>query len=409
MSDAQAITRRTFRLDLIRSVPLGIVETLFRVFAVLILIKHFEAGQMNKASYLSLSSIGLIASFAIVPLQRRLGWKPTTLSGALNLASAVCLAAAALAGTELFFMLALMLASVFSMLQIPLVTHIYRANYPGEKRGQLFGVGTTIRGLTAAVFGYYAGFYLDADITRYQTLMWLFVICSLISSYTFFVTPSPGAPAGGARLFDSLAWLKRDRVFRNLIISWFLVGFANLTCVALHVEWLGNEKTGLGYDESTVALIAVTILVTIKLGTTFLWARWFDRVNFFLLRILLNCCFATAVLLIFCTQNIWVVALGFAMQGFAFAGGNIAWSLWVTKVSSGDHVAEYMSVHTFTTGIRGVIAPFLGFWLITVISPVAIAIGAAVMMMVSCLFLIPEVRLRPRRRGEQLTPSNPSR
>ena len=149
MSDPEAITRRTFRLDLIRSVPLGIVETLFRVFAVLVLIKHFESGQMNKASYMALSSVGLIASFAIVPLQRFLGWRPTTLSGALNLCSAACLVAAAMARTEITFMGSLMLASIFSMLQIPLVTHIYRANYPGEKRGQLFGVGTTLRGLTA--------------------------------------------------------------------------------------------------------------------------------------------------------------------------------------------------------------------------------------------------------------------
>ncbi|MEZ5302399.1 MAG: hypothetical protein R3F11_17460 [Verrucomicrobiales bacterium] len=44
-------------------------------------------------------------------------------------------------------------------------------------------------------------------------------------------------------------------------------------------------------------------------------------------------------------------------------GGNIAWSLWVTKLAPADRVAEYMSVHTFTTGLRGMAAPFLGFWL----------------------------------------------
>ena len=407
MADARATTRRTFGFDLARAVPLGIIETLFQTFAVLVLIKHFESGQMTKAALLALSKIGLIASFAIVPLLRAIGCTTTTLSAALNLASTAGIAAAAISRSETTFIASLVLAAIAFMLQIPLLTHIYRANYPSERRGQLFGVSATVRGLAAAVFALWAGRYLESDISRYQPMMWIFVACGLISSLTLFLTPSPPAPAGGVRLFDAFAWLQRDPVFRNLIICWFILGIANLTCVALHVEWLANPKTGLGYDEFTVSFISVTLFVSAKLSTTFLWARWFDRVNFFLLRLVLNALFATATLLIFTTHQLWVIGLGFVMQGFAFAGGNIAWSLWVTKVAPEEHVAEYMSVHTFTTGIRGVIAPFLGFWLITVTSPANIAIAAACLMGVASLFILPEVRLRPRRKGEALTPDDP--
>ena len=369
MSDAKDITRRTFRLDLCRAVPQGIVDTLFHTFAIIVLIQYFASGQMTKASLNSLSKIGLLCSFAIVPLLRLLQWRVTVMCGALNLSSALGIAAAALASSETTFIVSMVLAAFAFMLQIPLLTHIHRSNYPGEKRGQLFGVSATVRGVSAALFAIWAGMYLDADISRYQPLMWLFVACGLISSYTLFVTPSPPAPAGGVRLFSAFGWLKRDRVFRNLIIGWFILGVANLTNVALHVEWLANPETGLGYDAFTVSFIAVTVLGVTKLSTTFLWARWFDRTNFFLLRVVLNCMFAAAVLLIFSTRNIWIVGLGFAMQGFAFAGGNIAWSLWVTKVAKEENVAEYMSVHTFTTGVRALIAPFLGFWLITVVAP----------------------------------------
>ncbi|MFT4547141.1 MAG: MFS family permease [Verrucomicrobiales bacterium] len=397
MADARAITRRTFHLDLARAVPLGIIETLFQTFAVLVLIKYFESGQMTKASLIALSKLGLIGSFAIVPLLRFLGWRVTSLSGALNLASTVGIAAAALARSETTFIAALVLAAIAFMLQIPLLTHVYRANYPTERRGQLFGFSATLRGVAAALFALWAGRYLEADISSYQPMMWLFVICGLISSYTLFNTPSPAPPAGGVRLFDAFGWLKRDRIFRNLICCWFLLGLANLTGVALHIEWLANPKTGLGYDEFTVSFIGVTVFVTAKLSSTFLWARWFDRIDFFLLRLLLNVTFAIATLLIFTTHNIWVIGCGFAMQGFAFAGGNIAWSLWVTKIAPEEHVAEYMSVHTFTTGVRGVIAPFLGFWLITVTSPAIIGIGAAAMMLLSSIFILPQVRLRSRR------------
>jgi len=390
-------------------VPLGIIETLFQTFAIIILIQYFASGQMTKASLNSLSKIGLIASFAIVPFLRLLKWRVTTMCGALHLASTAGIIAAALAPSEGTFIVSLVLAAIAFMLQIPLLTHIHRSNYPSEIRGQLFGISATVRGVSAAIFAIWAGKFLQDDISRYQPLMWLFVVCGLISSYTLFATPSPSAPAGGVRIFDAFAWLKRDRLFRNLIISWFILGVANLTGVALHVEWLANPETGLGYDAFTVSFIAITVLGVAKLSSTFFWARWFDRANFFLLRIVLNCLFALATVLIFCTHNIWIVGAGFALQGFAFAGGNIAWSLWVTKVAPEKHVAEYMSVHTFTTGVRALIAPFLGFWLITIVSPVYIAIGCASMMLLSCLLVLPEVRLKPRKKGEQFTPNDPSR
>ena len=37
--------------------------------------------------------------------------------------------------------------------------------------------------------------YLEADIARYQPLMWLFVACGLASSLTLFAPPSPPPPA----------------------------------------------------------------------------------------------------------------------------------------------------------------------------------------------------------------------
>ena len=128
MADATVTTRRTFRLDLIRALPLGIIETLFQTFAVLILIKHFESGQMTKASLIALSKIGLIASFAIVPLLRLLGWRATTLCGALNLAATAGITAATISDSETTFIASLVLAAIAFMLQIPLLTHVYRAN-----------------------------------------------------------------------------------------------------------------------------------------------------------------------------------------------------------------------------------------------------------------------------------------
>ncbi|NDF01570.1 MAG: hypothetical protein EB034_25395, partial [Verrucomicrobia bacterium] len=50
------------------------------------------------------------------------------------------------------------------------------------------------------------------------------------------------------------------------------------------------------------------------------------------------------------------MALGAVIFGVSNAGGDVAWSLWVTKFAPPERVADYMSVHTFFTGVRGVAA-----------------------------------------------------
>ena len=48
------------------------------------------------------------------------------------------------------------------------------------------------------------------------------------------------------------------------------------------------------------------------------------------------------------------------LEGMALGGGNIAWALWVTHMAPPRHTAEYMAVHQFFTGVRGIIGALLG-------------------------------------------------
>jgi hypothetical protein len=78
--------------------------------------------------------------------------------------------------------------------------------------------------------------------------------------------------------------------------------------------------------------------------------------------------------------------------GISNAGADVAWSLWVIKFAPPERVADYMSVHTFFTGVRGVLAPLAAFYLVAGlplnvmgwISVALIAIGSA--------FLVPEIK-----------------
>jgi len=79
----------------------------------------------------------------------------------------------------------------------------------------------------------------------------------------------------------------------------------------------------------------------------------------------------------------------------------VAWSLWVTKFAAPERVADYMSVHTFCTGLRGVLAPVVAFqlaahWTIAQISWLSVGL-----ILASIALLIPEIKSgrRPRRGG----------
>jgi hypothetical protein len=77
--------------------------------------------------------------------------------------------------------------------------------------------------------------------------------------------------------------------------------------------------------------------------------------NFFVLRITLNLGFALGAVSFFVGGTMpWLVG-GAIFFGVSNSGADVAWSLWVTKFAPPDRVADYMSVHTFFTGVRGVV------------------------------------------------------
>jgi hypothetical protein len=66
--------------------------------------------------------------------------------------------------------------------------------------------------------------------------------------------------------------------------------------------------------------------------------------------------------------------------------------LWVTKLAPAARVADYMSVHVFFTGLRGVVAPVVAFHLAGVYSLPTLGVLSAVLILLASVLLIPEIR-----------------
>jgi MFS family permease len=395
----EAITKATFRNELLRSLPAGVLETVTATFAILIAEKVFNASPEAKELALMGGRGGLAASFAVVwvlskfrrPLNQLVAW--------LNHAAGLCFSLAALLPEHLWaFVAGCSLGMFWFGFQTPLLTTIYRENYPEARRGQLYSLSALTRSASTIVFAWVAGKWLDANLDNYRWLLWIFAACSFLSGWLLWKIPCRHLGMGSekAGLFQAFRWLRLDPVFRLFLIAYMILGLGNLVMDALRTEFLVNPVYGVKFKPSEVAfqvaLLTSVVPMVFKLLSAWPWGILFDKVSFVAVRTLLNVLFALSILVYFIGPSYAWWWAGAALLGLAFGGGNVVWNLWVTKLAPGDRVADYMSVHTFLTGLRGLVAPVIAFRCTGLLSIEHLAWICAALILFSTLLMLPEWR-----------------
>ena len=255
-----------------------------------------------------------------------------------------------------------MLAMACAGVIIPLLTQIYQESYPEASRGRFFSRTVMIRIVSAAAFAYAAGALLSADIRHFRWLLAIFAITLGFSSWCLSRIPSePLHGAGDTHPFRALRYARDDLMFQRTLVSWMLMGFANLMMLPLRVEYLASPKYALSMSPNTIALLTGVVPNLARLVMSPVWGWMFDHANFFVVRMSLNVGFALGIASFFTSDSIPGLVGSAIIFGISVAGGDVAWSLWVTKIAPPGRVADYMSVHTFFTGIRALVAPIVGF------------------------------------------------
>jgi MFS family permease len=391
-------TATTYRYERWRAVSAGILETAGATFLLLIAVRAYEAGKLAKGLVAASGSMGLMLAPWVVSQVEALGWPVSVAAARLAGVGAVSFLVMAALPLQPIFVLGSMVAMTTSSVAIPLLTQIYQENYPVHERGKLFSRTFMIRIATAAAFSEIAGRILSAHMSYFRWLLLVFAAAFLFSAYCLSRIPSHSLKAsGGTHPFRALRHAREDRVFRITLISWMFLGFATLMMLPLRVEYLANPKHGvrLGGEPLTPAQIAMLVGVVPNLARLVLspiWGWLFDRMNFFVLRITLNCGFALGALSFFVGGDIfWLVVAG-VLFGISNAGADVAWSLWVTKFAPPERVADYMSVHTFFTGVRGVVAPLIAFYYLADLPFNIIGWICAGLIVIGTSLLVPEVK-----------------
>jgi len=387
--DKTKLSKQTFRLDLINSSMGGILEVGFGTFSILIAIRFLDAPDLIKAILASGVSAGLL----LVPFMQRMAASSrlcvSSFCAGLMLICGGCLFLAAHMTNPWLLACAIFVAQVcFS--QLPgFIIQVYSRNYSPQERGKKLSWNFILSAFIGMILSYGAGNYLDSQSAEPSWIFLSMALVSLSSALALYLIPShPIEKRQRAYgVMDSLATLKEDRLFANMLLAWMVMGLGIIMTLPLRIEYLGGTG-GLDLSNGQIALVTVVIFSIARIISSRLWGELFDRVRFLYYRITLNVILIAATLVYFHADGLMGVSLGAGLAGVGVGGSKIAWSLWVTKLAPPGMEARYMGAHVALTGFRGALAPFLGYWLLGLIGYEGVAWFSVTLVTLSTLLFL---------------------
>lgn len=407
---AEQLAERTYFWERIRSLFSGCIEIIWQpgaAVALLVAIRYYDVGPSAKSLISASNPIG----FLLTPLSLTLfAWsrRPINqLMAALHVAAGGLLLLIPFFHGAAVYVLLVVIAHILLAQYIPMYTELYSRNFTTAQRGNRISMVFLISGAVSVLANLVAGELLDRRLESFHAVLFVGGLCCLFSAGCLLRTPSGPLQrdkVGNPLKNLSLAW--KDKLFGWMLSSWMLLGFGNLMTLPLRTEYMANPRFGIDASNQDILLVTGAVPLVCRLLASRLLGRLFDAWNLVHLRILLNLLTFFSVMLFFTTKNLWVMGFSMALMGMAMAGGRIAWSLWVTKLVEPGKTSAYMSVHMFSTGFRGTVAPFVGFTLIANFSARQVGWMGSALILISTLMFLPAVG-HMKRRGEVLENTEP--
>ena len=297
--------------------------------------------------------------------------------------------------------------------------NMYRVNYPGTHRGAAVGWTKSVSAVSAlfvTVLGYW---WFCFRPQLYWMLYWLVAGMLLLASVCYWRIPASrrnifarSEPLSPWRAFwTGLKTFGSDRRFLWYQFGFSLAGFANHMAMVFVAEVLRNDVIGerpldavlppflhrlltetWGLGRGTVVTIVVGLVFAVlptflMMASAAFWGRFLDRVNPMLARALFNT-FQFAAFSLYAygglSRQLWPMVLAAVLHAVGNGGGTINWLTGSLYFASEDRVSLYNAVHVGLTGLRGMIAPLVGWYLL---SENGVGLGAGLFWVASLLSL----------------------
>ena len=377
-------TAATYRNDVLKAPFYGILEAGWLTFVLLIAIRRFDAPESYKAFIVGASPIGFLLTPVTVYLAARWRFRPSMVAAYMFFLTALLIVGATAIESLLLFTVFMMTSQMAAVQQGPLMTQIYAENYPASQRGSRIAMPFILTSLSAILFSLAGGRLLDQSMDYYRFLLWIMAFSAV--AYSCVITRIPSVPLSTKTVgnpWQNLSLIWKDRFFGYLLGSWMLLGLGYLITVPIRVEYLANPDFGINSDNVEIAFLLAVIPSAVRILSTRLWGYVFDQFHLITTRNLLSVFSLTAIALFFFAESIFVLTVAMIFFGLSMGGGKIIWNLWVTKIAPPEKVSAYMSVHMAFTGIRGTLAPFLGYWILSKSNPQGVALAGMLLIIIS--------------------------
>ncbi|HVP12440.1 MAG TPA: MFS transporter [Phycisphaerae bacterium] len=301
------------------------------------------------------------------------------------------------------FALQICLSRVFMSGVVTAQAGLWRANYPKTHRGRITASLQIVRTIMSLPVILGCGLLFDRDESAYR---WFYPAIACIGAVGLLVfrlihvrgeAKALAARAAGGT--DSTAdadliapftlsalvspWqvfgrmreaLRQDPRFARYCTAQMCIGTANLMIMPVNTIIL-TKVLNLTYTASNGLLDIIPRIAMIL--TLPLWARLFDRVGVLRFRVVNSGCWCGSLL--FCGLGAYLAAaherspaagllgaaitayiVGRVVDGLAQSGGAIAWYIGHLHFAEDEKAELYMGIHVSLTGLRGLLAPFVG-------------------------------------------------
>ena len=372
--------------ELVRFLSLTPIEGAWAIW-LLVAVQYFEASPFVKSFIASSTFFGLLISPFMLTVLSRFQLRISTALSSLYVIGAIGMLFIALSQSLTFFLAGVSLAAVTGC-SPPLIAALWEQNSPASTRGLSYSK-MFLFGLSAKIItGLLISFWLGDDIQHFRPVPILFCLLYISAAYAVRQIESEKLNKTGVNPLSRLSLVWSDKIFGTILLAWMFLGVSNLTTFPLRTEFLASGKPFEAYAPWLIVLLIDVVPTIFRMASVVLWGKLFDKVNFILLRGTLNLIFGLSTLCFF-TPILGLQIFGAMTKGFGHGGAGVAWSLWVTKFAPPEKTADYMAVHTFLTGIRGILSPMLAFWAIQHYTFGEFSYFAASLAFVAVLILAP--------------------
>jgi predicted MFS family arabinose efflux permease len=304
----------------------------------------------------------------------------------------------------------------------PAENRVMQQHLPPHSTGKVFGLASGGRTAMGALMFVAAGFWMDHHTEGFRQIYPAGALISMIGILLMATIPTgKGEREKGRKgeswsdtplpidrtliakpVKDVIALLRRRKDFLRFEIAFMTYGVAFMLLMPVVPLYLVDD---LKLSYSTIGLARGALMQVAMIPAMPIFGRIFDRSTPHRMGAWIFALLVFYPLLLLAagktdgTLRTALVYAAFGWFGVVMSGLSVIWSLSSIRFAAGEDVGIYQSVHVAATGVRGLVAPLLGYAVMTIFSKEAAMITSAVLWVAAGGMMV-WMRRIDRRSGE---------